>query len=68
MNDESGWVIERYYNSELRYWCGDYLDDRGFLPANDRAIRFSREVDANRVLSWLLGGVGRCAEHAWVKR
>lgn len=63
--DESGWVIERYVNSELRYWTGRSVLDVSFLPDNQSAIRFSRHEDAAIVLSWLLGGIGRVAEHMW---
>jgi hypothetical protein len=63
--DETGWVIERFYNGELRYWIGSSTDDVGFLPDNQKAIRFAREQDATYVLSWMLGGHGRAAEHMW---
>lgn len=66
IDEESGWVIERQVNSELRYWNGMFLDGRGFLPDNQRAIRFARQVDAATVLSWLLDGQGRVSEHTWV--
>jgi hypothetical protein len=62
--DETGWVIERYVNSELRYWCGHRADD--FRPLYDDAIRFAREIDANIVLSRLCDGQGRVAEHKWI--
>lgn len=59
----AGWLIERHVNSELRYWCGRAPDN--FLPKHDEAIRFARAEDANIVLAWLCGGVGRTAEHLW---
>ena len=68
MPSESGWVIVRYVNSELRYWTGSYVDERGFLPDNIKAIRFSREGDAAYVLSWVLGGNGKVEEHMWCER
>lgn len=64
--NESGWVIERYVNSELRYWNGQFTDtSRGFSSDHKDAIRFAREHDASYVLSWLLEGNGRVAEHVW---
>lgn len=61
--NETGWLIERYVNGELRYWCGRSADN--FLPKNDEAIRFARAEDAGVVLAWLCGGMGRVAEHMW---
>jgi len=58
-----GWVIERYVNGELRYWCGRGIAD--FRPEHDEAIRFAREEDAAIVLSWLCDGQGRAAQHGW---
>ncbi len=58
-----GWLIERYVNGELRYWCGHSIGD--FRPSHMDAIRFVRQEDANIVLAWLCGGQGRSAEHAW---
>ena len=63
--DESGWCIERHRMSELRYWDGTSVRDESFVPQHTDAIRFARQVDASRVLSWLLGGHGRVAEHLW---
>ena len=60
------WVIERWFNSDLRYWVGSHTDDRGFLPEHEKAIRFYREVDAAQVLAWILGGHGRVCEHVLV--
>lgn len=62
---EVGVVIERHINSELRYFNGRFLDDRGFVPKHEEAIRFAREEDAVVILAWLLGGRGRVAEHIW---
>lgn len=63
---ESGWVIVRYNNSEIRYWIGQSAGDESFLPDSLRAIRFARQVDAAYVLAWLLHGHGRAEEHMWV--
>lgn len=64
--EDAGWVIERWVNSDLMYWIGHFTDERGFLPDNQRAIRFAREVDAAAVLSWLLGGQGKVSQHLWI--
>ena len=63
MADKTGWLIERYVNSELRYWCGHTADD--FRPKHDLAIRFARYDDASIVLARLCEGNGRVAEHMW---
>lgn len=63
--EQTGWVIERWVNSELRYWTGGSLGRESFLPDNAKAIRFARQQDAAYILSWLLEGQGRVAEHAW---
>lgn len=64
--EEKGWVIERYLNSKLYYWEGERLDDVGFVTDHARALRFARQEDASKVLSWLLNANGRVAEHVWV--
>lgn len=61
--EERGWVIERHRNSQLEYWAG--RDAESFTSKHAEAIRFAREVDGQVVLSWLLKGFGRVAEHAW---
>lgn len=61
--NEVGWVIERYVNSQLTYWCGRRGED--FHPENHEAVRFARQEDAARVLAWLCGGNGRSAQHMW---
>lgn len=66
MARESGWVIERHFNGELRYWNGRFSDPaKGFVPDHEKAVRFARQVDAAIVLAWLLDGNGRTAEHIW---
>jgi hypothetical protein len=59
----TGWLIERYNNSMLTFWCGHKPED--FRADVDNAIRFAREEDAAIVLSWLCNGNGRVAEHQW---
>ena len=66
MADEQGWVIERYINSDLRYWAG--LTCESFSSESEKAIRFSRAEGAARVLAWLLNGQGRVVQHLWVRR
>lgn len=63
---ESGWVIERYFFSELQYWTGRGIDDTSFSRENMKAVRFAREEDATFVLSGCFAGQGRVAEHQWV--
>jgi hypothetical protein len=63
---QSGWVIERHVNSELRYWTGRGVGPEWFTAKHDEAIRFARETDASVVLSWLFDGNGRVAEHEWM--
>lgn len=64
---QSGWVIERYINSELFYWEGRSTDRHWSRDHND-AIRFARAQDAGIILAWLLDGQGRAAEHVWTPR
>ena len=65
MNDEIGWLIERYQHSVLHYWTGDKdhwsMDSIG-------AVRFSRREDAEKMLSWYFDGKGKVAEHMWVQK
>lgn len=60
-----GWLIERYKNNQLLFWCGH--NPNHFLPDLTKAIRFCRNEDASSVLSWLCEGNGRVAEHLWIK-
>lgn len=60
-----GFLIERYFNSELRYWNGRSTAAIGFTPKHGEACRFARHEDAAIVLSWLLDGNGKVAEHSW---
>lgn len=60
-----GFLIERHFNSELRYWNGRSTEAIGFTPKHDEACRFARHEDAAIVLSWLLDGNGKVAEHSW---
>lgn len=63
---ERGYLIERYINSELRFWNGRATDATGFVPDSNNATRFARAEDGAIVLSWLLGGNGRVACHEWI--
>lgn len=62
---ETAWVIVRYVNSELLYWCGMRTGPESFVADNARAIRFAREQDAAYVLSWVFDGQGKVEEHGW---
>lgn len=60
---ETGWVIEcgggdalpLYYWAGLNRWSPDHL----------AAVRFARRVDAERVLSGIVGLPARVLEHEW---
>jgi hypothetical protein len=71
--DERGWVVEKHINGVLHYWNGRACFSLGQLQrgawwttAHADAIRFARQEDAAVVLSWLLDGEGRVAEHLWL--
>lgn len=66
MQEESGWLIEQWIHGQLMYWSGRSTDDVAFTPKVEDAIRFSRHQDASKIISWLLNGRGRAAEHAFV--
>lgn len=65
----SGWLIERHFDSECRYWTGAKVDgglgSGSFHPRAEEGVRFARYVDAATVLSALLGGIGRVAQHVF---
>ena len=69
---ESGWLIERYWHSELYYWTGDAMRVSdvnswgAFDKDSDKALRFARAADAGLILNRLLDGQGRVAEHIWI--
>ena len=65
MNDETGWIIEQYVHSVLVYWTGDGTD---FSRDSLMAVRFARQTDAERMLTWHLKGDGRVAEHMWMDK
>jgi hypothetical protein len=69
MTEETGWVIEHRRSPayEPEYWCGN-----GWSKDNLRAIRFARQLDAERTAAGfdeddpLPGELPhRIAEHAW---
>lgn len=79
MTDQSGYLIERYYNGALHYWNGrprdaawtnssdaTDADTAAWTPKADGAVWFSNSDSAAVVLSWCLGGVGRVAEHMMI--
>lgn len=70
MTEETGWLVERYWNGTLVYWTGkpmktSYGPDikTGWSKDANEALRFAREEDAWVVLSWSLDSEGRVAQH-----
>ena len=63
---ETGWVIEMYRMGVEEYWDGSGIDRSSWRTSIADAVRFSRQRDADKVLAWLLGGIGRSVEHAFV--
>lgn len=63
------WVIERYRHSLLEFWGGRNNDGREnrWEDKFTDAVRFADAESASRVLADLCDGVGRVAEHAWIK-
>lgn len=64
--EESGWVIVDYRNGVPWYWAGG--PSTNFVPADEKAIRFCRSLDANRVVcGFSLAGLiyARVEEHIW---
>lgn len=60
---EHGWVIERDLHSQLHYWAGRNSDD--WRHSHTDAVRFARRTDAELMLTYHCGGIGRVAEHTW---
>lgn len=60
----TAWLIE----GAGVYWGGRSLEN--FTPDLEEAVRFARQVDAERVLYWILpatvSATCRTAEHMWV--
>lgn len=63
--DEIGWVIERHIHNVLHYWAG--RDKTDWRLDHMEAVRFSRRADAEFMLTYHCEGVGRVADHMWVK-
>ena len=75
IDTEYAWVIDRYHTDELVFWTGAVpavVTSQGIRSewSNKHvdAIRFARKRDADRILLILCDGVGRSAQHGWVKR
>ncbi len=69
MADETGWIIEKYQHSVLVYWTGQLFNGVGYFVSDSlRAIRFARQEDAQKMLSWHLNGEGRAVERMWVEK
>lgn len=62
-NTEFAWVIERDIHSRLHYWAG--RDSNDWRPGHADALRFARRADAELMLTYHCGGVGRVVEHGW---
>ena len=62
MDNQTGWVIERYHSSILVFWSGRDADHWGDIH---HAVRFARRTDSERMLEWQCDGIGRVVEHMW---
>lgn len=65
--EESGWVIE----ADGRYWDGTFANSNGFDPDHNKAVRFARFEDAEKVKHWLLKDHAfalRTTQHVWIKQ
>lgn len=69
MDHDYWWVIERHYNSVLRFWTPDYKSvwHPAWSPEIAQATKFATKADAEQVIDSLLGGWGNAVEHAWSK-
>lgn len=73
--NEVGWLIEwpQKGGQNARWWCGGY----GWEYATDRAVRFCRKEDAERVINTIICGDPRqpdvvfdciiATDHEWMK-
>lgn len=60
---EVAWLIEMHdMRMRAMWWTGD-----GFTFDSLEAVRFSREIDARRVIDWALSDISelRATEHMW---
>ena len=58
---ETAYLIERNINGIVHYWGGHSAGD--WRRGDQHGIRFSREVDAQTILDWLLRFQGQVVEH-----
>lgn len=68
ISDESGWMIEAKIYGEPWWWCavGIGAAYNHFTSDSYRGIRFSRKIDAERVISAMFSAADVIAtEHAW---
>lgn len=63
--DEIAWLIERHIASKLHYWTGETRPNPWTTDPN-RALRFSRQTDANCMLTWHCEDNGRVVQHLWM--
>ena len=59
----TSWVIERYIHSKLYFWTG--CGENGSNDEPNQALRFTRQADAELMLTYHCKGIGRVAQHAW---
>ena len=62
---ELAWVIERDIASKLHYWTGEPYQRICWRDSHVFARRFARREDANCMLTWHLGDIGRVVQHSW---
>lgn len=76
MSGETGWLIELPHSNGgiPRWWCGSSNDGEHPLWSGDanRAVRFSRKVDAEQVMVTTLGSLSYShnlfvSDHEWMK-
>lgn len=63
---ETAWVIERDIDGRLFYWNGRPAEEQQWTPNHEIAVRFTRQSDADAMLSWHCCGEGRVVEHVWI--
>lgn len=64
-NVETGWLIERQVGGRAAWWRGVRGAAVDWTTDSLEAVRFSRQVDAERVIAEL-GIPGQALEHMWI--
>ena len=62
---EVGWLIEKKVGGTAVWWCPGECVIPGFTIDSNRAVRFSRKEDADRVREKLMGEGAYVTEHVW---